>query len=80
LTITKVEGEQVWGHSKWSGTFNDRTVNGTHDFEGTIRGNVFHYNSTNGRNESEYVINGDTMKGWGKAQTGESSMSLKKRK
>jgi hypothetical protein len=74
LTITKVDGDRVWGHSQWSGN-----VSGEHDFEGTIRGNIFHYNSTNGRNESEYVINGDTMKGWGKAKIGESNMSLKKK-
>ena len=64
LTITKVEGNNVVGKARAIGARGGRTD--WYDIFGTLQGNVLKYHTADNDLSVELVVDGDTMKGFGR--------------
>jgi len=64
LTITKVEGNNVVGKARAIGARGGRTD--WYDIFGSLQGNVLKYHTADNDLSVELVVDGDTMKGFGR--------------
>jgi len=64
LTITKVDGNNVVGKARAIGSKGGKT--GWYDIFGTLQGNVLKYHTADNDLSVELVVDGDTMKGFGR--------------
>src|SRR5262245_5916504 len=64
LTITKVDGNNVVGKARAIGSKGGKTE--WYDIFGTLQGNVLKYHTADNDLSVELVVDGDTMKGFGR--------------